>query len=91
MTKAIKNISFFLALIALASCGGSGKTPAEGTTDSTVVVRSNADTVKLVKNVILYNIPSPLETFTILKMSGSTFDKALLNPSAKSAGYTSSY
>jgi hypothetical protein len=87
MIKTIKHISLFVAVISLASCGGSEKNPTETTTDS-VAVKTAPDNVK---DIVLYNIPSPLETFTILKMSGSTFDKALMNPSSKSASYVSNY
>jgi hypothetical protein len=87
MKNILKTISFSVAVISLASCGGSGKTPAENPVDSTATTKA-PDTIK---NVVLYNIPSPLETFTILKMSGLIFDKTLLNPSSKEASYVSNY
>ena len=87
MIKTIKNISLFLVTVSLAGCGGSGKSTTDAPVDSTAV-KTKPDTMK---NIVLYNIPSPLETFTILKMSGSTFDKSLMNPSSKCASYVTNY
>lgn len=74
----------------LAACGGSksnqGNSPADSTASAT-----KPDSSKIVKDVVMYNIPSPLETFTILKMSGSQFDKALLNPAGKLPKYVSTF
>ncbi len=36
-------------------------------------------------------MPSPMETFTVLKMAGGSFDKAFLNPSGNISKYTSSF
>ena len=87
MKKTIQTISFVVACVSLAACGGSGKSNTEAGQDSTAV----APKPDSVKDVVLYNIPSPLETFTILKMSGSQFDKALLNPVDKLPKYASSF
>lgn len=87
MIKTFKNIALFLVAVSLASCGGSGKNSTDAPVDSTAV-KTKPDTMK---NIVLYNIPSPLETFTILKMSGTSFDKTLMNPSSKCATYVSNY
>lgn len=85
MIRLFKSISVFIAAVSLISCGGSGTndTPIDSTE-----VKSNIDTSK---SVVFYNIPSPLETFTILKMSGSAFDKSVLNSTDKMPKYISSF
>lgn len=85
MNKTIKNISLFTAVISLMSCGESTKTSTEMAVDS--VSTSAVSGSELGSK--LYNIPSPIETFTILKMSGATFDKALLNPAKNISKYNS--
>lgn len=86
MKRITKNIAVFLASVSLISCGGSGTTT-ENPVDSTEV-KINIDSSK---SVVFYNIPSPLETFTILKMSGSSFDKSVLNPTDKIAKYVTGF
>lgn len=86
MIRTIKYIPLFIASLSLFSCGGSDKTT-ENPVDSTEV-KSALDTSK---SVVFYNIPSPLETFTILKMSGSAFDKTVLNPPDKISKYVTSF
>ncbi len=81
-----KYIAVFIASLSLISCGGSDK-PTENPVDSTEV-KNSIDTSK---SVVFYNIPSPLETFTILKMSGSAFDKSVLNQTDKITKYVSSF
>lgn len=85
MKKTIKNISLFTAIISLMSCGESSKTSNEAAVDS---LKTNAIAESEVGSK-LYNIPSPIETFTILKMSGATFDKALLNSPKNISKYVS--
>lgn len=85
MIRLFKSIAVFIAAVGLISCGGSGTT--ETPIDSTEV-KNNIDTSK---SVVFYNIPSPLETFTILKMSGSAFDKSVLNSTDKMPKYISSF
>ncbi|HLC83201.1 MAG TPA: hypothetical protein VJI69_05185 [Bacteroidia bacterium] len=85
MIRLFKTIAVFITFVSLISCGGSGTT--ETPIDSTEV-KSSIDTSK---SVVFYNIPSPLETFTILKMSGSAFDKSVLNPTDKMPKYISSF
>lgn len=85
MIRLFKIIIVFTAAVSLSSCGGSGTT--ETPIDSTEV----KNTIDTSKSVIFYNIPSPLETFTILKMSGSAFDKSVLNPIDKMPKYISSF
>ncbi len=81
-----KNVAVFIASISLISCGGSGTTT-ENSVDSTEV-KLNVDSSK---SVVFYNIPSPLETFTILKMSGSGFDKSVLNSTEKVSKYVTNF
>lgn len=87
MKKTIKKISFFAAFISLISCGESSKTPNEMAVDSVKM----APAVDAEFGSKLYNIPSPIETFTILKMSGASFDKSLLNPAKNISKYASSF
>lgn len=87
MKKAIKIISLFTVLVSVMSCGESSKTTNDMAADSvkTIAVADVDD------NAPLYNIPSPIETFTILKVSGATFDKSYLNPVKNIAKYNSSF
>lgn len=87
MKKIIRNIPFFIALISLAGCGNPEKNSSEGTVDSTEA----GIPAETMKNIVLYNIPSPVETFTILKMSGPGFDKSLTNPSGNESKYVSNF
>lgn len=86
MKRIIKNTAIFIASVSLIGCGGSGTT-GENTTDSTTV-KTNIDSSK---SVVFYNIPSPLETFTILKMSGSGFEKSVLNSTDKVSKYVTTF
>ncbi len=86
MIRLTKYIPLFIASLSLIGCGGSEK-PTENANDSTIV-KTDIDTSK---SVVFYNIPSPLETFTILKMSGSAFDKTVLNSTDKMPKYFSSF
>ena len=76
----------FIASVSLIGCGGSGSTT-ENSVDSTAVKTS----IDSSKSVVFYNIPSPLETFTILKMSGSGFEKSALNPTDKVSKYVTNF
>ncbi|MFL5765402.1 MAG: hypothetical protein ACJ77K_15765 [Bacteroidia bacterium] len=87
MLKTIKRFTLVLASASIASCGGSGNTPAENPNDSTEAKVEKKDSA----SVVFYNIPSPLETFTILKMAGSKFDKSVLNPTDKMSKYISTF
>jgi hypothetical protein len=87
MKKIFVNLSLTTLLISLISCGDSGKNSSETIQDSVAV----KETVNDVKNIVLYNIPSPIETFTILKMSGPSFDKSLMNPVTNQSKYTSNF
>lgn len=77
-----------IASIAFIGCGESETTPIESPADSAEVSANPKDNSG---SIVFYNIPSPLETFTILKMSGSGFDKTVLNPTGKIAKYISSH
>ncbi len=90
MKKAIKTVSLLSTVIIMASCGNSEKTPGEMSADSTKTAAST-DTIEAEQSSVVYNIPSPMETFTVLKMSGATFEKTLLNPVNNIAKYTTSY
>lgn len=87
MKKAVKTISLFSGLIFIMSCGESSKTANEMPTDSLKVTAST----DVEENAPMYNIPSPIETFTILKASGATFDKSYLNPVKNISKYNSSF
>ncbi len=89
MKKTFLTVSLFAALI-IAGCGGSEKGTNEMAAD-TAKTEVNADTAAADQSSVLYNIPSPMETFTVLKVSGATFDKSLLNPVNNITKYTSSY
>jgi len=86
MIRITKYIAVVVTSASLISCGGSEK-PTENINDSTVVKLA----IDSSKSVVFYNIPSPLETFTILKMSGSAFDKTVLNSTDKMPKYVSSF
>lgn len=87
MKNIFVNISLSVALISLISCGDSGKSSPETLQDSITVKEDTTN----IKNIVLYNIPSPIETFTILKMSGPSFDKSLMNPATNLSKYASNY
>jgi len=87
MKKITRNIPYFIALAVMAGCGDGGKNPSESTVDSSEV----KTTTETVKDIVLYNIPSPVETFTILKMSGSGFDKSLANDPRNESKYVSNF
>jgi hypothetical protein len=87
MKKTIRNISLFIALISMAACGDGGNNPSENPVDS---AEANMNT-ESAKDIVLYNIPSPIETFTILKMAGPGFDKSLTNPLANESKYVSNF
>src|SRR6218665_991499 len=86
MKKHVQFLSPFLALALLAGCGGSEKNPSENAKDSTAVVATDS-----IKDLVLYNIPSPIETFTILKMYGPGFDKSLTSPAANISKHSSDF
>ncbi|CAN5365678.1 hypothetical protein BH10BAC1_BH10BAC1_01690 [soil metagenome] len=86
MKRITKNLALFIASATIISCGGSGS-KTDNPVDSTEV-KANVDSSK---SIVFYNIPSPLETFTILKMSGSGFEKSVLNPTDKLAKYVTNF
>jgi hypothetical protein len=87
MKKNIYYISLFIAFVSLGGCGGSENNSDGEQVDS---VKENVDK-PIEKGIVLYNTPSPIETFTILKMSGASFDKTLLNPINNKSKYLSSF
>ncbi len=87
MKKYLLNGSLFIALIVFASCGGANKPSTEASADSIATV-ADEDTLP---NETTYNIPSAIETFILLKNSGATFDKSLLNPSTNISKYVTNF
>jgi hypothetical protein len=76
----------FITSISIFSCGESVKK-----TELPVDSRSTKTNIDSSKSIIFFNTPSTLETFTILKMSGSAFDKSLMNPTEKISKYVSTF
>lgn len=92
MKKTITSLSFITIITLLASCGSSEKSSnAELNSDSVKTVESTVDSSAIEESSVLYNIPSPIETFTVLKMTGAKFDKSLLNQANNISKYNSSY
>jgi len=87
MKKSISNFALFASLFLLAACGGSHK-PNDETSEDSVEVVNDEDTLQ---SQVLYNIPSPSETFSLLKGSGASFDKSLLNPADKISKYVTNF
>ena len=87
MIRITKYIAVVITSASLISCGGSEK-PTDNPPNDSTSVKLAIDTSK---SVVFYNIPSPLETFTILRMSGSAFDKSVLNPTDKMSKYVTSF
>lgn len=87
MKKILSPLLFSTLLISAMSCGDSAKQQTEEQKDSML---TNTVTESQ-KEIVLYNVPSPIETFTILKMSGPGFDKSLTNPASNMSKYTSNY
>lgn len=84
MKKNILKLSFVIGAIALVSCGGN-----DHADNTDTVMQDSIPSDTSAEQTVFYNLPSPLETFTILKLSGATFDKSLLNPVDKISKYTS--
>lgn len=87
MKKILSPVLFSALIVSAISCGDSGKQSAEAQKDSML---TNTVTESQ-KEIVLYNVPSPIETFTILKMSGPGFDKSLTNPATNISKYVSNY
>jgi len=85
MKKKILKLLFIMSALVLVSCGESNNDEHAnaGLQDSTTSVPDSS-----AEQTVFYNLPSPLETFTILKISGAAFDKSLLNPVDKISKYT---
>lgn len=88
MKKLFKSTMLFAAAISLASCGGSGENPSTDAAKDSIAADSAAHPLK---DIVMYSVPSPIETFTILKMSGSNFDKSLMNPVDNIKKYSSNF
>lgn len=75
------------ALFLLAACGG--EPPAQDTLKTDGAVDSTqAERIRRTRN-IFHNIPSPLETATLLKKAGAEYDKNVLNDIKNVDNYTS--
>lgn len=83
----IKHVPVFLSLSFLAACGGSNEHSAEATHEATETVAA----VDSAKDVESYNIPSPFETFAVLKLANANFDKTILNPVDHVTKYSSNF
>lgn len=86
MKKIITIILSFTALIFIMSCGGADKTPNKVPINSLATIVNDTT-----QNNVTYNIPSPTETFIILKISGVKFDKSLLNSPNNISKYVTSF
>jgi hypothetical protein len=87
MKKSILNFTLFPTFIFLAACGGSNKPDDEASSlDSVEVVEEDT-----LQSQVLYNVPSPSETFSLLKGAGAAFDKSLLNPPDKISKYVTTF
>ncbi len=71
----------------LGSCGGSGEDPKD-TKDTTQV--PDTMTKEAPKQSVFYSLPSPIQLGNMLKKSGATFDKAMLNPTGNADKYSTS-
>jgi hypothetical protein len=92
MKKTIKSLSFITIITLLASCGSSEKSSTtELNSDSVKTAENTVDSAAIEESSVVYNIPSPIETFTVLKMTGAKFDKSLLNQANNITKYNSSY
>lgn len=91
MKRTFQTLTLITPFVVLMSCGNSEKSTTENTIDSVATASADTATTQDESNSIMYNIPSPLETFTILKASGATFDKSLLNLVNNMSKYTSSF
>lgn len=90
MKKTIQTLSVLTPFIVLMSCGNAEKSTGETIADSLKTVTADTASEEL-SDLVMYNIPSPMETFTMLKISGASFDKTLLNPVGNISKYTTSY
>jgi len=73
-----------LASVALlASCGGPNKDTEMTSADSAALKASKAKAQK-----VFFAIPSPLEMANMIKSSGATFNKSILNPVSNASRYT---
>jgi len=76
-----------LALVLLAACGGNA--PQQDTLNTDPAADSTqAERLRKTKN-IFHNIPSPMETASLLKKAGAGYDKGVLNDVKNVDNYTS--
>jgi hypothetical protein len=86
-TKILKSLVFSLGVAFFYACSGGNsgeENNAEGTKDT-----SNKEKVSHAQ-IVLYNIPSPLETSQLLKEAGAKYDGVYTNPISNTKEYKSS-
>ncbi len=88
MKNNLQKLSFVVSTLALISCGGNHNADhADMAMQDSTAAKSDSAAAQ---QTVYYNFPSPMETFTVLKISGASYDKALLNPVDKISKYVSS-
>jgi hypothetical protein len=88
MMKKIVQHAFVLSLpLLMIGCGGGEKPTSEVHTDS-LASDADGDTAQA---VVMYNIPSPTETYITLKLSDAKYDKSLLNPADNVTKYVTNF
>jgi hypothetical protein len=87
MKKIVLNVSLLASIVLAVSCGESTKTADEATNVSAEMT-TGEDTLQ---DEVVYNVPSPGETFSLLKGSGVPFDKSLLNPAGNISKYVTNF
>lgn len=77
-----------ISLLVLSACGGGTPTPQDTLTVDTGKDSAQAERARRTRN-IFHNIPSPMETASLLKKAGAEYDKDILNDVKKVDNYTS--
>lgn len=77
-----------ISLLVLSACGGGTPTPQDTLTVDTPKDSAQAERARRTRN-IFHNIPSPMETASLLKKAGAEYDKDILNDVKKVDNYTS--
>jgi len=82
-----KPIPYVLAMLLLSACGG--EAPKQDQLDTQTADSAQAALRQKKTKSIFYNIPSPMETATLLKDAGAEYDKDILNDVLNVDKYTS--
>lgn len=82
-----KPIPYVLAMLLLSACGG--EAPKQDQLDTQTADSAQAALRQKKTKSIFYNIPSPMETATLLKDAGAEYDKDILNDVKNVDNYTS--